>query len=668
MYSLYVTAPRHFGVAMKFSFLFVVVLTTLFLQAQPISTGKLTMPWREAGLTDRQAAAHLLDRFTYGARPKDIDKVVAMGLENWFEEQLQANSNDAIVKSKIAGYKTLNMTTREIAEVYPTPGKVIIELMQQGKLKDLGDLKDSSNKEFRKTALKYAYENGYRPQRELLGQMIANKIIRAVYSENQLKEVMTDFWFNHFSVSMVKGQARTFIPTYERDAIRPNVLGNFRTLLEATAKHPAMLQYLDNAQSTAPIGTPTLLSIALDSINNMGGIKGWFARRKVNAAMERGEQMKEEFFKNTPEEFKPRRGINENYARELMELHTLGVNGGYTQKDVTEAARALTGWTMMPLGYNKRADKINDMIERGKKIGVVTEGDFLFRADVHDATEKNILGTTFKAGRGIDEGEQLLDMLTAHPSTAKRIALKLCTRFVSDEPPQTLVTKVADVFTSTKGDIPSMLRTIVSSPEFWNKEARRAKIKKPFEVAMSTLRLADADVTPTKELYDWITRLGEQLYNAQAPTGFPDNAKAWVNTGSLLNRMNFGLAVATNSIKGVTTNVQDLNRNTEPTTTEEALKSYLPILLPERDYTETVRMLTPVITSKEFGDKVRNQQPTRKQEMDMDDEILSEEELNSILQEKKSVDMPTKGAEKPQQQTLQNVVGIILGSPEFQRR
>lgn len=649
----------------------------IFLSAQLSAPTAHTLhfPWKEAGLIERQAAEHLLNRFSYGATTADINQALAMGLEQWFEQQLLNDQPDPEVLNRIKDFKTIAMSNKEIAEVYPTPGKVILELMRDGKLKDLGDLKDSNNKEFRRTALKYAYENGYRPQKELLGEMIAWKILRARYSHNQLQEVMTDFWFNHFTVSMVKGQARTFIPSYERDAIRPNALGSFRTLLEATAKHPAMLQYLDNAQSTAAEGTPTLLSIKLDSLKNLGGIKGWFAKRKINAAQERMEDLKEEFFKGFPAEFKPKRGINENYARELMELHTLGVDGGYSQQDVTEVARALTGWSMMPLGYTKRAEKIMDMIEKGKKLGTVVQGDFLFRTDAHDAAEKTILGVKFAAGRGMDEGEEILTMLSNHPSTVKRIATKLCIRFVCDAPPSALVQDVANAFRSSHGDIKSVLRAIVSSPEFWAKDNLRAKIKTPFELAISSLRAVNADVTPTKALYDWIVRLGEPLYSAQAPTGFPDKAEAWVNTGSLLNRMNYGLAVASGSIKGISTDIMALNKNREPESASSALSSYSALLMPERDCNETIRLLTPVISDPNFGKKVSSEaeqykSPSRLMNQgvsDTDDDTAIADELEEYLS-KGSANKTTASPTERSAATVQNVVGLLLGSPEFQRR
>ncbi|MBL7999021.1 MAG: DUF1800 domain-containing protein [Candidatus Kapabacteria bacterium] len=625
----------------------------------------LEIPWRAAGLTQEQAAAHLLDRCTFGASRQEINRIVSVGLESWLEEQLAAKQESEILNKKLSAYSTLTMSSDQIASTYPTPGKVILELLRDGKLKSIGEIQDTNNKEFRKTALAYAYKNGYKPIKQLYGEFIAAKILRATYSPNQLSELLADFWFNHFSVSGTKGQAATYVPSYERDAIRPNVLGSFESLVMATAKHPAMLQYLDNAQSTAPDGTPTLLSIYIDSLRNIGGIKGWIIRKKIDAGLEKAEELKQANFKNLPAEFVPKKGINENYARELLELHTLGVNGGYTQKDVTEAARVLTGWTMFPIGYSNapRYEKILTLIEKTEKAGTLRQGDFLFRADAHDATEKTVLGKTFAANRGLEEGEELLRMLCNHPSTAQHIATKLCRKFISDTPPQTIIDKVAATFISSRGSIASMIRTIAYSPEFWSADARRSKIKKPFELVISSLRATEADVTPSKQLYDWITRLGEKLYAAQAPTGYPDKAVAWVNSGSLINRMNFGIALANNTIKGIRISPLQLTNNHEPESATDALRVFIAILLPGRDNERTVQLLQSAVMSPNYTSALQKQskKPTS-QESHMTTDEEMENELDMFM------DSDDSAVNKQQPDILASVIGIILGSPEFQRR
>jgi uncharacterized protein (DUF1800 family) len=323
-----------------------------------------------------------------------------------------------------------------------------------------------------------------RPQL-LLQELQANKILRAVYSERQLQEVMTDFWFNHFNVYWNKGSDRWLTTSYEAQAIRPNVLGKFKDLVMATAKSPAMLFYLDNHLSSVP--NPRL---------------------RANA---------------------PRRaGINENYARELMELHTMGVDGGYTQTDVTEVARAFTGWT----------------IEQPRE-----NGSFMFRPMMHDNGEKVVLGEKIPANGGIRDGEMVIDILVRHPSTAKFIATKLVRRFVSDNPPASLVEKVAATYTKTDGDIREMLRTLFYSEEFMSPEAVGQKTKSPFEYAISAIRALGGDTLATnQQLAQAISQMGQPLYQFQAPTGFPDRADNWMSDGAIVARLNFAVTLTSNRI------------------------------------------------------------------------------------------------------------------------
>jgi uncharacterized protein (DUF1800 family) len=326
---------------------------------------------------------------------------------------------------------------------------------------------------------------------------------------------MVDFWFNHFNVFAGKGPTRLYLTEYERDVIRPHVLGSFRDLLGATAQSPAMLFYLDNWQSAAP---------------------------KSDRSNRRGQIIRRPGMPVAAQPNRPARGLNENYARELMELHTLGVDGGYTQKDVQEVARAFTGWTI-------------EMPRQG--------GGFRFEPRIHDDGEKVVLGHRIKAG-GKKDGEGVLDILAAHPSTARFIATKLARRFVADVPPAELVDRASARFRETRGDIREVVRTIVTSPEFFAAAAYRAKVKSPYEFVASAARAANVDVVSALPLVQALRELGMPLYFCQPPTGYPDRADAWVNTGALLNRMNFAVALTEGKLRGVKRSTPVDVRGTSP--------------------------------------------------------------------------------------------------------
>lgn len=731
-------SPYHLTLGVIVLLFSAIAFVVLSAHAQPSATSASnlhisTFPYKQAGMSDRQAAAYLLDRFTFGARPNDIEAVLQKGLELWFREQVQATAPETSVDERLEKFSTLKMSNEEILRTFPNIGLVLRQAIQDGVISK-EERADMEKAEYRQQLRKYAESKGYRPKRQLYGELFAQKLIRAVYSPNQLREIMTDFWFNHFNVSITDNQADQYVMTYERDAIRPNALGNFRTLLGATAKHPAMLAYLDNAQSTAPDGTPTTLSLRLDSIKNGTGVGAGFKRAFIDKAQKRGKIMRDSLLQQVPEQFRPQRGINENYARELMELHTLGVDGGYAQRDVTEAARILTGWTIYPKGAmlnNNRAEKLQQWLERGKTTGFVQEGDFLFRADAHDATEKMCLGTRFPAGGGMNEGEQLLDMLTAHPSTANFICTKIARRFVSDVPPQSLVQLMSAMFLQTKGDISSVLATMVQSEEFWNEGQirmstsvvansnkgansqkgkakksvkkqiaaqtsnetastitaqnipNRSKIKSPFELAASALRALNAEVQRPREVLEWIRKIGQPIYAYQAPTGFPDRAESWINTGSLLNRMNFGLNLALGNIGGISFDLAALNQHHEPQSLQDALQTYAALLLPERNSAETIRLLTPVLADPNFAQKLdvaaskeTSTEPTNnmnnvKKNNTKNLERTSEPDIG-WAEYPEETNSTQKGIAAKQTHVqagaIAQVVGIILGSPEFQRR
>jgi uncharacterized protein (DUF1800 family) len=552
-------------------------------------------PWQAAGLTERQAAAHLISRFTYGAKPGQVDEVVQMGLENWFSKQLEGASADDSLEDRLSRYDALELTNEEVADTYPRNGQVVRMAIRDGVID-----KDSvkvDRREYREVLQNYMQQKGLKREQDLFRQFFCQKVLRAAYSENQLREVMTDFWFNHFNVSLTKNDCSGFIPAYERDVIRPNALGRFNELLLKTAKSPAMLFYLDNFLSSSPM-------------------PGDSAKRA--------------------------RGLNENYAREVMELHTLGVDGGYTQRDVTEAARVLTGWGVYPMGqFAKggagavRLAKFTD--EQIARRGFVHEGDFFFNANRHDKGEKVVLGRVFPAGGGYEEGVTLLSLLAHQPATARFVCRKIAVRFVSDDPPALLVDKMAKTFVERNGDIRQVLLTMVQAPEFWSPAALREKTKSPFELAIGAVRGLNGDIRQPLPLFNWVTRMGEKKYYYQAPTGFPDRGNYWINTGSLLNRMNFGLALAAGRVPGIQVDLLALNSGHEPESAVAALAIYGKLLLPERDLAATEKRLTPMLTDKGLVQKV-----------------------NDAASEPTAVNGETS--------MLAQAVGIIIGSPEFQRR
>ena len=439
----------------------------------------LDMPWRQAGLTERQAAAHLLDRFTYGARPGEVDRVVAMGMERWVEQQLDGTADEPRdLERLLRSRPSLEMETVDLAQTYPPPGRVLAMAVEDGVINrpdpDRAPDKDPQrdpqrDPEMRRAVMEFAQERGLQSQREAMADLMIQKLARARYSQNQLHELLTDFWFNHFNVSLTDNQARVYLWPYERDAIRPHVTGSFRDMIGATARHPAMLTYLDNALSVAEEDVTTTLELRMqDAFGRRGqgaraGRSGRSARMRDRAGArdrQRGDEAQRR---------RRTTGLNENYARELMELHTLGVDGGYTQDDVVEVARAFTGWSIVPpRGLPERLEQADS--RRRQRAGFVIDGAFLFRADAHDAEKKTVLGTKLRAGRGIEDGEDVLDLLAVHPSTARHLSTKLATRFVSDEPPESLVDRLAKTYLATGGDLRRVMRTLVESPEFWSAE------------------------------------------------------------------------------------------------------------------------------------------------------------------------------------------------------
>ena len=541
-----------------------VVLCCGALLAVAPANADLQLPYKAEGLSKEQAAAYLLERFAFGARPGEVEKVAKMGLEKWLAQQLAGNLPDAELDKRLEAFPALKMTQFEMSEVYVSNGPIRRILQKEGAV----DPTKMSRKEMNQKISAYRKEHGLRAYNALYNQELkGQKVLRAVYSENQLTEVLTDFWFNHFNVTTRDGGARGRTLSYERDAIRPNVLGKFRTILGATAKHPAMLHYLDNADSrmAPPRNQPRRKQeVASGEMGMDGGMDGGMMGAPAKA--------------QPPPKNRRKYGLNENYARELMELHTLGVDGGYTQQDVTEVARVLTGWAAMP--YKNARKNLEKQIAKGSN-NLVREGEFVFRKSWHDQKAKVVLGEKFSARGGIEEGERVLDMLSEHPSTARFISTKLARRFINDNPPEALVKRMARTFSETDGDIAAVMATLAQSREFWTEAKKRSKMKSPLELVVSSLRALEADVKNSQPMMSWFDRMGEPLYGYVPPTGFPDYAESWANSGTLIARMNFGIHLATGKIRGI--ELKQLSRDSAGLTTDEALAVYGKLLLPAQD-------------------------------------------------------------------------------------
>jgi uncharacterized protein (DUF1800 family) len=459
--------------------------------------------------SDVGTVVHVLNRLAFGPRPGDVERVQAIGLEAYIDAQLHPERlNDTALESRLASFETLDLDTGQLSEDYFRPA---LELRRREAQRatatpaeDAPSMQGGAPARSPQTPqVSPELRMARAAQQQVLNELMNAKMLRAALSERQLQEVLTDFWFNHFNVFVGKGQVRQYLTAYERDVIRPNVLGSFRSLLGAVAQSPAMLFYLDNFQSASPNAQDR---VRLDLARRLSSPRlRPDQRRQILQRLERQRA-----------ERRPAGGLNENYARELMELHTLGVDGGYTQDDVVELARILTGWTI-------------DRPQQG--------GSFLFRPAMHDSGTKTLLGVSFAPG-GQSEGERALDLLAAHPSTAQHISFKLAQRFVADDPPPALVDRAAAVFLETEGDLREVVRTIVTSPEFFAPEARKAKVKTPLEFVVSAVRATGATIRSAQPLVAAMRNLGMPLYGSQPPTGYSMTADAWVNTGALLNRMN----------------------------------------------------------------------------------------------------------------------------------
>src|SRR5436309_12619785 len=619
-------------------------------------------------MEESKRALHALNRLTFGPRAGDVQRVLAMGLEKWIDEQLHPEKvDDHAVEARLAPFRTLRMDTREIVENFPS--QQVIKAVAEGKQSmpsdaaqravyraqleryeekkerkeepggseaatggdKLSDEQRARRREDRfyadvkaeemldvtpdqrfKEILKMspAEQRGFsnalkgnrrddfmegmdsrqretlmalnNPQQVVTDELVQGNLLRAIYSERQLDEVMMDFWFNHFNVFIGKGADRYLLTSYERDVIRQHGLGKFEDLLVATAQSPAMLFYLDNWLSVGP-------------------------NSEVANGIPKHNRRRARYRPLVVKQGKGRRtGLNENYGRELMELHTLGVNGGYTQKDVTEVARVFTGWTL-----------------KQPKQG----GGFTFEERMHEPGDKIILGHRIKSN-GEKEGREVLHLLARHPATAKFICAKLAMRFVSDNPPPTLVDHMAQTFLKKKGDISEVLKTLFHSPEFWVPDAYRAKVKTPLEFVVSAVRANGANVTDAIPLARQLQNMGMPLDGMQPPTGYSMKGDAWVNSSAILGRMNFALALTSGKLKGV--QVDSDRTGNVPSDPQTALAALENTLL-EGD------------VSQQTHDTIARQ--------------LQDPQISG-----RKLDDPVRPS------NVSMIEGLLLGSPEFQRR
>lgn len=644
-------------------------------------------------LTEDQKILHVLNRLGYGARPGDVEKVKAMGIQKYIDQQLNPSSiPDPVAEAKVKGLDVFNMSTADLFAKYPNPGALLRQL-EGGKAAqanaqnaknakaaaagavDPNDMTEAQKKERRDKIQELYAKYDLKPAAQIVPQIVANRVLRDVYSERQLQEVMVDFWQNHFNVFAGKAAVRWYIPSYERDVLRPNALGNFKDLLVGTAKHPAMLFYLDNFQSISP--------------NAQGPGNGQNAQNaaRVQELIKSGKplppqlrtRLKQQFgvddaqldarlkeMRNNPAPAPAqgqKRGINENYARELMELHTLGVDNGYTQKDIIEVAKCFTGWTIAdPQGYRKVAaneiqgkdDKTVSKLQRLPGVSDDLEsGEFYFNPRWHDNGPKTVMGQTINEG-GVKDGMKVLDILVSSPNTAKFIARKLAVKFVSDTPSDALVARVADAFHKSNGDIKTTLRAIFTDKDFFAPENYRAKIKSPIELAVSSVRTLGADTNASPAMIAMLNKLGEVPYGYQAPTGYPDLADDWVNTGALLERLNFAVAIASNRIPG----------------TRVDLKAY--------DQKDKAKILDRAIDQILDGEISANTRAMLVKQIDQPlPEVKAGNEMNDSAMDVPNMRQPGQQGGQNRQARLLNpsgnpevfkVVSLVLGTPEFQRQ
>ncbi|MBA3672897.1 MAG: DUF1800 domain-containing protein [Gemmatimonadaceae bacterium] len=612
--------------------------------------------------TADEQVQHVLNRLAFGPRPGELAAVRATGVDQWIALQLAPdNLPDSAAARVVASYEMLGRPTTEFISMYEDTRRALRAGDSTSKKELKGELR-RNDPEYRETL---------RRSQRVLGDVQSAKLARAIVSDRQLQEVMTDFWGNHFTVFAGKGITRLFIPAYDRDVIRPRALGNFRDLLGAVAKSPAMLFYLDQWQSAADSLHPTLAAARRPGMARgaqLGAQPGAQPGAQLGARLT--PKQRQRLAEMTPAEREQltqrikkgaKRGLNENFARELLELHTLGVDGGYTQQDVIEVARALTGWTMQSR----------------------VSGEFAFAPAIHDAGAKRVLGVNFPAGRGIEDGEQVLDIVARHPATARYIARKLAIRFVSDAPPEALVARAAATFTRTDGDIRETVRTIVTSPEFFSRSAYRAKVKSPFELVASAMRAVGASPDTSMRSSLAVAFLGQPIFGHQAPNGWPETGDAWMNSGAILNRINFGLGLAAGRFPSASVNTWSESARLANATREQQVDAVVLAFLGGRASPDTRQILLSgenPLAAKLAATLPANTSAAPAGSMDGTMATASEPTGGEMMTDARPIGggRPNgrPGRAGAQRATgapvrlggLAQVVGLAIGAPEFQRR
>jgi uncharacterized protein (DUF1800 family) len=587
---------------------------------------------------NRDEIVHVLNRITFGPRPGDVEAVQKMGLRNYIEQQLHPETiDDSAVEQQLASFDLLQMSAQQLTDMFLGERKKALK-----KQKELAAAQASNGEPMTKIAAQD--ETQIQPQNQVepppmetsgenklmalvektnayrsvaaIGQLEQAKLVRAVNSQRQLQEVLVDFWGNHFNIDMKKGPDRVLKVVDDREVIRPHIWGSFRDLLEASAKSPAMLYYLDNATNTVGHTVTPMEAMMTERINTQMTENG-------NGA----------FAPPVPKVGEKKGGINENYAREIMELHTLGVDGGYTQQDVQEVARCFTGWS----------------VDR-------KTGEFAFHARQHDNGSKVVLGHNIPAGSGMQDGETVLDILASSPACAHHISLELCQRFVSDDPPAALVDRVAGVFTQSNGNLRQVTEAILTSPEFLSPANYNNKIKSPLEFAVSAVRASESSIVPQqpppfdklvpaiegggvlgrgaaadriskrpRQSLNWhILELGQPLFACTPPTGYKEVSKFWVSPGALIERLNFAMALTEQKVADVRFNPQTVLAGTDLDNPEGVLNQSVAMLL-QNDISASTR------------------------------KVLEQTALPASGEQSKTVD-PSK------------LIALIIGSPEFQRK
>ncbi len=601
-----------------------------------------------------QQIIQALNRLTFGAKPGDIVKVRAIGLDKWIDQQLQPEKiNDDAMTAFVGNYSALNQNQNDLLAQYAEQQRVRQQVRRERADSTIAMSAADS------IALRQQLQQRFNLTRQVVTQLQSSRVARAVASERQLQEVMTDFWENHFNIYAQKGGPEPYYLTdFDQNVIRPRALGKFRDLLEAVAQSPAMLFYLDNARSMADSNRPTLHPLNQSPRARVvpfgrGGLGPIMGTMRATQQMQRQRQRQQQQQRQRP-------GLNENYGRELLELHTLGVDGGYTQQDVINVARAFTGWTIKPPAQG---------------------GGFIFRPQVHDAGDKIVLGHKLAAGRGMEDAEDVLDILAKSPSTAHFISFKLARRFVSDSPSKALVDHAAQVYLRTDGDIREVLRSIITSPEFFSQQAFRSKVKSPFEVVVSAMRALNAAPDATPRTAQVIAYLGQPIFGHQAPNGWPETGESWMNTGAILNRINFGIAAAAGRLPGVDIRALPALDTIGSAPRDKQVDAVVATILNGMVSPDTRAVLVsgehPMLANGAGANGIQNMSPA---ETAADNDMSGGAMADGANGQNAARARPNQkqGGQRaalqgrgfgniPQLTGLSQIVGLALGSPEFQR-